>query len=90
MIEDNGFDVPVPPPGKLQYLLEAFFQIGPDSETGGPILWSEIYAYSELTGMDFTPWESSLLYRMSREYVEERMEAVSPFSIEPLERDADG
>ena len=50
-----------------------------------PFSWSEIDAYSRLTGADLCPVEAQCLVDMSRAYARLRTD-TNPLSIEPMER----
>lgn len=77
---------PLPPIDAGLYLFDAFFQAGlADSSANGlqALAWSEIHAFSKLTGDITEAWEAKLLRAMSKEYIEGRKIGDDPLGIEP-------
>jgi len=63
---------PKMPPNPAPYLVERLVEIGLTEAAGmgaSPISWSQIDAWSRLTGTVLQPWEARLLRRLSAEYL---------------------
>jgi len=88
MFEDRGETPEEPPLGPYKYMMDALFRLGPVTKQG-PIAWTEMYAYSQLTGFLSTAWEFHTLHEMSRAYWDEMDVARSLLAIAPLEREYD-
>lgn len=82
-MQDNGVhDLPIPPiaPG-CAHIVEHWFDVGPAMPGGYgdvPLTHAELDAWQRNSGLDLQPWQTSLLRRMSRGYLAERVAGVDP------------
>lgn len=63
-----------------QYLLNWLFEVGPTQPAGmgsGPVTFQELAAWQQQAGIELQPWETSLLRRLSVEYLNESYEATN-------------
>lgn len=72
----TGDDVPEldgpDPPGIVSHVMEWFMEL--NSARQGPISYSEIKAWSELTQRHITPFEITLIKRLDLTYLEQQNE----------------
>ena len=76
----------MPPIDAGEYFLSALVEMGfAESSSSGflPLRWSEIDAYSRLTGTFSEPWESRLIRSMSSEYIAGRDTGMDELGIPP-------
>lgn len=74
-----------------RHLIDYLFEFGPTMPAGmgsGPLTGTEIKDWQELLGIEFHPWESRLLRRLSSEYLDQSRAATKrdcppPFGASP-------
>lgn len=91
-MEDNGITPGMPPLEWGEYLIGYLFEFGPSMAAGmgcAPISASEIESWQRLLGVEFHPWESRLLRRLSCEYTGESALASKPDRPAPFETPED-
>lgn len=69
-MKDNG-RIDMPPITSGEYLIGYLYEIGPTMAAGmgnGPVAFSEIQAWQQLSGIALTPWEARTLRRLSNDY----------------------
>lgn len=72
------------------HILEYLFEIGPTVPLGmssGPVPFSEIEAWQRVTGIELSPWESRVIRRLSRDYLEQSFESRDPGCEPPFDSD---
>ena len=69
-----------------EYIKDAFVALG--MQRDGVLSWSEIHAYSQLTGNLSDPWEAETVRSMSIAYLDGLNTGEDPLAIPPMERDA--
>lgn len=77
----KGIEPPLPEIEFAGYLIDYLMEIGPALQGGaGPAVISqgEIRAWQQNTGIELMPWESTLLRRLSFEWIGEQRLAESP------------
>lgn len=72
-----SLDPPLPFHPELQELIDLLFDIGPTAK-GEVLDWSDIQAWSALTGSALDPWICSLMRSLSAEFVSTRHAARQP------------
>lgn len=68
------------PDNPAPYLTTWLMEIGPVVAAGmgvGPIGWRDIAAWQDVTGIELTPWEATLLRRLSGDFAVMSREAES-------------
>ena len=84
-MKDRG-EHPLLPPITHRYLVQWWLEIGPTVMAGmreGPVGFSEIAAWQQLTGNMLAPWEAQAIRRISREFLSQQHEARKPFCPSP-------
>lgn len=64
-----------PVPAALAYLWQAFTELSARRQVGfamSPIMWSEIRAFNELSGLKLNPWEVSIILQLDDLFMTER------------------
>lgn len=59
------------PPNPMPYITEWLMEVGPVCSNGmgtGPIGWTDIAAWQDLTGNELDAWEARTLRRLSRDF----------------------
>lgn len=83
--EQYQIDPVMPPTPSLGYLLEYLFEFGPTSGEQ-PIGGLELEAWERLLGIEWHPWESRLMHKLSKAYISEmhaatKRDAPPPWAI---------
>lgn len=68
---DQGIE-PGLPEVALQYLIDFFLDAGPEMHGGmapAPLTHGELWAWQQNTGNDLEPWETTMLRRLSAEWI---------------------
>jgi hypothetical protein len=87
----EGLDPSIPDAGVAAYLVKYLFEVGPTLVAGmgrAPISWAEISAWMHSTGQALQTWESTMLRRLSGDYLATTLDAAdpafpAPFSEQP-------
>lgn len=87
-MQANGVqELPIPPLGpECVHMVEHWFDVGPAMPSGYgdvPLTHGEIDAWQRNCGIELPPWQASLLRRMSRGYLAERVAGVDPLRSPP-------
>lgn len=75
---DDDYVPDMPPLGGMNDLIKYLYEMGPVVAAGsgaGPVTFSEILAWCQLTGVALQPWEARLIRRLSAEYLSESHKA---------------
>ncbi len=84
-IEADGLSPDLPPlPAPI--FIEYLFEVGPMVPAGmgsAAIGWLDLAAWQDQTGRGLPPWQTMLLRRLSRDYVNEFLEADKPDRAAP-------
>jgi hypothetical protein len=76
-----------PDPGPLAYLGEWLFEVGPVISQGPgqirPISWTDIKAWSDLSGITPDPNESRAMLDLSRAYLSQHYDSMAPACSPP-------
>lgn len=99
MMRDEGQEPDMPPKCVADYLVGYLMDVGPIAHSGVgavPVSHGEIAAWQSNTGVELTAWESSMLRRLSSDYVAESHDAqesdcpapYAPEAISDERRDA--
>lgn len=90
MEEDAGgeFEPDMPDPGPAGYLLGHLWSVGP-TQGDQPLTHGELRHYQENVGVVLTPWECSMLRRLSGEYLSESHKARRETCPAPFKESTD-
>lgn len=80
--------MPLPRVEAGEYLLNAFFEVGPTMQGGmgeAPLHWQEVDAYARQTQAISEPWEARALVQMSRAYLDGQVVGTQPLGKMPVE-----
>jgi hypothetical protein len=83
----------LPQIGVGEYLIDAMFRLGPVRNNGMSVSapdWSEIEAFSRVTGRISEPWEAEVLYDMCHGYYGALIAGEDPLAMSPVEIEAEG
>lgn len=75
---NDGQAIPLPQID-VEYLVDILFEVGPTMASGMgelPLSHSELLAWMSNSGIELHPWESSMLRRLSRDYLASSVNAV--------------
>jgi hypothetical protein len=82
-IESAGMEPIVPPVERGEHLIGYLFEFGPVG-ANGPLTAGEVLDIGRVLAVDFDPWESRLLVRLSREYQGQLHVATNPGAKCPI------